>query len=193
MSDPDPQTITRLLGHAQDGDRGAADELLAAAYGKLSNIARAHFSAQSDGHTLQPTALIHEAWLKLAGKLGSVHDRTHFYAIASRAMRQVLTDHARHHNRAKGKGRLARVTLEIAIEDAVDSERQKEIDVIDLEDSIRRLEKLNARHARVVELRFLGGLTIAETARVLEVSHTTVENDWLMARAWLHTELGRSA
>ena len=189
MSEVHPETITRLLHSARAGEAAAGESLLAITYAELGQIARLHFSSQPLGHTLQPTALVHEVWLKLAGHLDRVEDRRHFFALASQAMRQVLADHARGRDRTKrGSGR-PRITLDSSMGMADTTA----IELVDLDDSLRRLATLNERHARVVELRIFGGLTIAETAEVLEVSHTTIESDWFTARAWLHTELGRSA
>lgn len=189
MSEAHPETITRLLQSVRAGDASAGGSLLAITYAELGQIARKHFSSQPRGHTLQPTALVHEVWLKLAGHLDGVEDRRHFFALASRAMRQVLADHARGRDRAKrGSGQ-----PRIALDESTPPAGTTEIELVDLDDSLRRLASLNERHARVVELRVFGGLTIAETAAVLDVSHTTIESDWFTARAWLHTELGRRA
>ena len=188
MDPPAPDTLTRLLQSARAGEAEASASLLALTYGELGQLARAHFSAQRADHTLQPTALVHEAWLKLAAHLEGIEDRRHFFAIASRAMRQVLADHARTRNRAKREGNRPRLTLDQAIGEADTAA----IDLVDLDDSLRRLAELNERHARVVELRIFGGLTIAETAAELGVSHDTVEKAWFMAKAWLHTELSRA-
>lgn len=182
---PDPKAVTRLLSQLRSGEQDAASRLLPHVYDELQRIARAQFSAERGDHTLQPTALVHEAWLKLAGHLNRVEDRRHFYAIASQAMRQVLADHARHRGRQKrGDGR-ARVTLDVRWSEA----SSPSIDLLELDDLLRRLEVLNPRHARVVELRILGGLTIAEAAESINVSPTTVEADWVTARAWLRTKL----
>lgn len=185
MPSPDSHTITRLLRDARAGDTGASEALLPLVYGELQGLANAIFSDERKGHTLQPTALIHEAWMKLAVHLEGVEDRRHFFVLASRAMRQVLADHARGKRRQKrGEGR-QRVTLNDRIGDTDSSG----IDLVEFDDSLTRLAKLNDRHAQVVELRILGGLTIAETAEALGVSHTTIEGDWFMAKAWLRTEL----
>jgi RNA polymerase sigma factor (TIGR02999 family) len=186
---PDPQTITRLLRDAGEGRPQAVDDLLPLVYAELHGLSAALFSQERQGHTLQPTAVIHEAWMKLVGHLGQLEDRTHFFAIASRAMRQVLTDHARSARRLKRGGNARAVTLDEQFVEA-DGGGGVELDLVDLEDSLQRLSALNARHARMVELRVLGGLTIAETAAALEVSPATIERDWFQARAWLRRELG---
>ena len=167
------------------GDQGAAHALVPLVLDELRGLARAIFAGEREGHTLQPTALINEAWIKLSGQLGRLEDRKQFFAVASRAMRQVLTDHARRlRTRKRGDGNL-RVTLSEELEPA----RAQGLDLVDLDDSLTRLAAMNARHAEVVELRILGGLTIAETAEVMKTSPFHVEEDWFMAKAWLRTEL----
>lgn len=188
MNDASPHAVTRLLQCARAGEADAGAALLALTYAELGQLARAQFSAQRADHTLQPTALVHEAWLKLAAHLEGVEDRRHFFAVASRAMRQVLADHARTRDRLKRQGGQRRVTLDQGIGEADTAA----VDLVDLDDSLRRLAGLNERHARVVELRIFGGLTIAETAAELGVSHDTVEKAWFMAKAWLHSELSRA-
>ena len=160
MQTPAPHTITRLLHGIRDGDEDAASALLPLVYGQLHGLAEAIFRGENPGHTLQPTALVHEAWLKLAGHLDSLNDRTHFYAVASRAMRQVLTDHAKSARRQKRCGTARRVTLDdhLQSDDRKAGTGSRELDLVDLEDSLAKLARLDARHARMVELRLLGGL-----------------------------------
>lgn len=189
MDTPTPATITQMLREAQGGHASAAEALLNLAYGELGGLARAHLAAERGDHTLQPTALVHEAWVKLAGHLEHARDRRHFFAIASQAMRRVLTDHARGKGRQKRGGDRERVVLDTSVASIGDGA----FDLVDLDDSLRRLAQLNGRHARVVELRVFGGLTIEETAEVVGVSHTTIENDWFTAKAWLRKELGRTS
>ncbi len=178
----DPNTVTRLLQRVRAGEESAETSLLDLVYDELRGVASAIFAGERAGHTLQPTAVVHEAWLKLESHLDRVTDRVHFFAISSRAMRRILIDHSR---RARARGsKLERVTLSGKLGEAADG-----IDLVDLSDLLDRLSNLNARHAQVVELRFLGGLTIPETAEVLGVSHGTVETDWVMARSWLRTQL----
>ena len=181
----DPKTVTQLLQRVRIGDTEAASSLLPLVYDELRSLALAVFSGERLGHTLQPTALIHESWMKLAGGLGGVHDRKHFFAIAARAMGQVLTDHARTQQRQKRGGSRNRVTLD----EQLMTGHVEGPDLFDLEDSMQRLAALNQRHARVVELRIFGGLTVPETAEILQVSTATVERDWFVARAWLRREL----
>ena len=186
MASPDAShEVTRLLDRLRGGDESAAGQLLPLVYEELHALARAVFSGQRAGHTLQPTALVHEAWMKLAGGLDRLDDRRHFFVLASTAMRQVLTDHARGKSRQKRGGANFQITLDMSLEPAA----PPAVDLVALEDSLNRLGELNERHARVVELRLLGALTIPETADVLGVSHGTVESDWAMAKVWLRREL----
>ena len=188
MTTSDPKTITRLLHGVRAGEPDAAGRLLPIVYSELRSLAGALFARETSGHTLQPTALIHEAWLKLAAHLDGIEDRRHFFALASQAMRQVLTDHARKLRAAKRRGEARQVTLD----EALVSSPNHGPDLVDLDDSLRRLASLNARHARMVELRLFGGLTIPETAQTLELSHATVERDWFTIRAWLRRELSQA-
>ncbi len=187
----EPKQITELLAEVRTSGRDASDALLPMVYDELHQLAAHLFAQERRGHTLQPTALVHEAWVKLVGNIENIEDRRHFFVIASRAMRQVLTDHARRAQRQKrGEGR-KRVTLETTYSSGRTGQAGQAgtVDLVDLDDTLRRLAELNARHAEVVELRILGGLTIQESADALGVSHTTVENDWFMAKAWLRRAL----
>lgn len=187
MSDPDPtqpSDVTHLLGRIHSGDPAAADALIDLVYRELRQLADAIMRRQRPDQTLQPTALVHEAWIKLAAHMGSVEDRHHFFALAARAMRQVLADHARARASLKRGGNAQRLTLH----DAPDRSSQT-YDLVAFSDSLERLATLNERHAKVVELRLLGGLTIDETARMIGVSPATVKSDWSLASAWLWKEL----
>ncbi len=143
------------------------------------------FNGQSPAHTLQPTALVNEAWLKLAGGLGAVEDRHHFFALAAQAMRQILADHARARGRQKRGGDARRVTLSTGAL----ADHTEPFDLIVFHDALARLTELNDRHAKVVEMRVLGSLTIPEIADLLETSPATVKRDWNVARLWLLQEL----
>ena len=178
-----------LLGGASAGDEAAAAQLMLVVYDELRALASHYLRRERAGHTLQPTALVHEAWLRLAGgRPVKVADRRHFFALAARAMREVLVDHARRRAAAKRKAGSERVTLDDALGlEAPDSPRQ--LDLLVLEEAMVQLEKLEPRQARVIELRFFGGLTIDETAAVLGVSTDTVEDDSAMSRAWLARRL----
>ena len=154
-------------------------------YDELRRLAEASFRGQPEDHTLQPTALVHEAWLRMAEHADEYADRTHFVAVAVTAMRQILVDHARRRAAQKRGGRWRRVTFS----EAVMAEEPREVDVLDVEEALSKLAELDERKARVVELRFYGGLTIAEAAEVLGVSPVTVKRDWWTARAWMQGEL----
>ena len=179
-----PTDFTRLLQRARDGDKDAQARAFELVYDELRQVAR-RVGSDKAGCTLQSTAVVHEAWFKLAPKLDAVKDRLHFFAVASLAMRQVLADHARTARREKRGGGRRAITLhgDFAERGSVDA------DFCALDESLDELARLNPRHARVVELRVFGGLTIAETAEALGVSHGTVESDWSMARAWLWKHL----
>ena len=177
---------TRILSELRDGDPSAADRLMTVVYDRLRNLAGAAFRDQRADHTLQPTALVHEVFLRLV-EPGRVewNDRMHFFAVAARAMRMVLADHARRRGAAKRGGDRARV----ALEDFSAEGEPPLLDLVDLDAALERLNELEPRHVRIVELRFLSGLTVEEVATVLELSRTTVESDWRMARAWLARQL----
>lgn len=178
--------VTELLERIRTGDAGAVDRLLPMVYDELRGLAGMVFDdRRTPGHTLQPTALVHEAWMKMVGGVDRLNDRRHFFAVAARAMRQVLADHARAAAAAKRGGGARPVTF---MDGAVPG---SEIELADFHEALAQLERLNPRHARVVELRLLGGLTIEETADMLEVSRGTVDTDWSVARAWLRHELRR--
>lgn len=177
---------TDLLVRFQRGERDVESRLLARLYEDLHGIAAAYLSRERAGHTLQPTALLHEAYLKLIkSDVAGAETRRAFLGIAARSMRQVLVDHARTRGRTKRGGDRARVTLdEMLLE-----QEKRGLDVLELNDALSRLADLHARQAQVVELRFFGGMKHSEIADVLDVSVKTVESDWRMARAWLRTTL----
>lgn len=177
---------TRLLERLAAGERSDADRLLELIYGELRQLAGAQLVRERAGHTLQPTALVHEAWLRLIDQQRVAwQGRGHFLGIAAQAMRRILVDHARGKRRAKRGGAWRRVQLEEgALTEAGDG-----LDLLALEDALERLAQLSERQARVVELRFFGGLSSEESAELLGVTRRTVERDWRFARAWLYEEL----
>lgn len=178
--------ITQILTDLAGGDAEAADRLWPLVYEDLRAIAGSHFRGRGGGHTLQPTALAHEAYLRLVGKEGDAFSgRAHFLAVAAKAMRQILINHARDKTAAKRGGGWDRVT----IDQATPVTDEEVVDVLALDDAMTALAELSERQAHVVELRFFGGLTIQETALVLDVGTTTVEDDWALARAWLRKRL----
>jgi RNA polymerase sigma factor (TIGR02999 family) len=177
---------TRLLKQIGDGSDSAADRLFPLVYEELRGLAEGLFSRERPSHTLQPTALVNEAYLKLLGGTGVTwSSRAHFFAVAARAMRRILIDHARRKNAGRRGGGWGRTLLEDVVQDGEISEA----DLLALNDAMERLADKDARKARVVELRFFAGLSVKEVAHVLEVSKTTVEAEWRFARAWLSKRL----
>ena len=178
--------VTGLLADLSAGNDRALDELLPIVYGELRRQAARHLRRERGGHTLQPTALVNEAFLRLVEQRDvQWQNRAHFFAIAAQAMRRILVDHARAHRRLKRGGDQARVTLDVAVIAA----ESRAIDLQALDEALERLAALDERQARVVELRFFGGLSVPETAEVLQISAATVKREWSMAKAWLHAEL----
>ncbi len=180
------KAITTLLEEVRQGNPEAGNQLMPLIYERLHRIAAAHFANERPGHSLQPTELIHEVYLRLLKDgAGPWQNRAHFFATASRAMRRILVDHARKHLRDKHGGGLFRVDLDKAIVVAPEKSRM----LVELDRALKRLEKRSERQSRVVELRYFGGLSVKETAEVLSVGLTTVKEDWALARAWLEREL----
>jgi RNA polymerase sigma factor (TIGR02999 family) len=187
-----PDDVTRVLREACEGDESRWDEVLATLYEKLREIARRELHAQRSDHTIEPTALAHEAWARLATRTDAVwKDRGHFLAVAAVAMRGILVDEARARQAQKRGGGLDRITLTYALER--ESRPPDPVDILDLHAALNDLALLSARQARIVELRFFGGLTVEEIARALEVSVTTVEGEWRLARAWLSRRIDASS
>jgi RNA polymerase sigma factor (TIGR02999 family) len=178
--------ITRLIAELQEGEPGSWERLLPLVYEELCGIAHRQLLGQRSGHTLDTSALVHEAYLKLADHTRlPCSSRSHFFALASRAMRQVLIGYARRHAAAKRGGHWRRVPLEvseIAVEERADA-------LLALDEALDRLAAMNERLARVVECRFFGGMTEADTAEALGVTDRTVRRDWIKARIWLYGEL----
>jgi RNA polymerase sigma factor (TIGR02999 family) len=186
MTTPTPQDVTQLLDAVSAGDSRAAGELLPLVYDQLRKLARARMSREKAGATLQPTALVHEAYLRLVGSQDvKWENRGHFFAAAARAMRRILVERARHRGRQKRGGGMKRV--EIA-DDALAVEPPSD-DLLALDEVLDRLEQYDPRKSDVVMLRYFAGLTIEETAAALGISPATVKNEWAFARAWLHREL----
>jgi len=182
---PTPPTL-ELIRAARDGDRSAVDELFALAYDELRSLAQL-IRARGAGETLNTTALVHEAYLKLQPERGlDLQDKAHFTRIVARAMRQVLIDAARRRVAEKRGGGMTDVTLD----EALGSATLRDQDLVQLDDALQELEGLDPRRASIVECRFFGGLTVEETAVALGVSAPTVKRDWRVARAWLARALG---
>jgi RNA polymerase sigma factor (TIGR02999 family) len=174
--------VTQLLRDWSAGRQEARDELLRLVYDPLRMIAERHLHREREGHTLQPTALVHELYLKLVDQRSVAwHDRTHFFAVAAQVMRRILVDHARRRRSDKRGGGVVPLTIGAALEVAA----AENVDVIALDEALESLEKVFPQQARLVELRFYGGLTIDETAGILGISAATVSREWTMARAFL--------
>ena len=189
MSSPSSQQqITRLLQAWREGDGEALDALIPLVYDELRRLARRYMRGQKPGHTLQTTALVNEAYMRLVGSdQVRWQNRTHFFAVSAQVMRRILVDFARARNNLKrGGGPANRVTFDEAVE-LVPGRRT---DLVALDDALRALADLNARQSQIVELRYFGGLTEEETAEVLGISERTVRREWALARAWLFRELG---
>jgi RNA polymerase sigma factor (TIGR02999 family) len=177
--------VTELLARMNRGDRDALAELMPLVYGELRRLAEHYMRSEQTGHTLQPTALVHEAYLRLAGTThGQYNNRAHFYGAAAQAMRRILVDHARRgqaHKRGQNPIVVSLASTDVGVE--------VRPELVDLDGALTKLEAEAPRPARVVELRYFGGLSIDETAEVLAISPATVKRHWLFARAWLHREL----
>lgn len=184
---PDPSLdVTQAVMAAEGGERAAMDRLFQSVYGELRNLARKYFQRERTDHTLQPTALVHEAYMQLVDQTRvNWRGRIHFFAVAAQAMRRILVDHARRHGAVKRGGGIGRVTLDEALVPGM----QPDQDLLALDDALVKLAQLDARQARIVELRFFGGLSVAEVATVLDMSKRTAEREWTMIRSWLRREL----
>ena len=188
MSEVSPNEVTELLLKWREGDRESLQALLPLVYGELRRLAQHHLRGERSDHTLQSTALVHEAYLRMV-KPGSlrIDSRGHFFALASQLMREILVDHARSRKAGKRDGG-TRLTLDEAAELSI----SKGVDLLALDDALNRLTQMSPRQSRIVELRFFGGLSIEETSQFLEISAATVEREWAVARAWLYREINRT-
>jgi RNA polymerase sigma factor (TIGR02999 family) len=181
--------VTRLLDRARQGDRAAGEQVYGLMYGELRQLAARLLFREQPGHTLPPTALVHEAFLKLVGDAApELQNRSHLLGVAARAMRQVLVEHARRRLAAKRGGGAPAITL---VDEIAPAELPSE-QLLALDEALTRLDALNSRLRQVVECRFFAGMTEEETAQVLEVTVRTVQRDWARARAWLYQELDES-
>jgi RNA polymerase sigma factor (TIGR02999 family) len=181
-----PSQVTDLLTRWQAGDRQALDRLIPLVYEELRRLARHYLRRERADHTLQSTALVHEAYVRLAGQASPRwHDRAHFYGVAARLMRQILVDHARSHHAEKRGGDLVRLTID---EQMVGS-TMPDLDVLALDEALTRLAELSPQQSRIVELRFFSGLSIEDTAEVLKISPASVKRGWTAGRAWLFREM----
>ena len=182
---PNPQNITQLLAEWRDGNQSALDELYPLVYDELHRLARRYMSRERKGHTLQTTALINEAYVRLVGQKVNWANRSHFFAISAQIMRRILIDHARRHAYAKRGGGAQQVSLDEAATVTPDQSAE----LIRLDEALTSLAEMDPRRSQVVELRYFGGLNNEEIAGVLNVSENTVTRDWNMARAWLYQQL----
>ncbi len=183
----EPEDITELLHRFQAGDEDAQSQLIDAVYGELRVIAARYMRREKENHTLQTTALVNEAYLKLVNlKTSNWQDRAHFYAVASRVMRRILVDHARKHIAGKRGGGIDILPLNEAIVFTPGRSSQ----IVRLDDALTRLASTDERASKVIELRFFGGLSVEECAEVLGISPRTVKREWMFARAWLRAEFG---
>ncbi|HXU33111.1 MAG TPA: sigma-70 family RNA polymerase sigma factor [Thermoanaerobaculia bacterium] len=184
------ETITQLLVRWSSGDAEAAEQVLPLVYEKLRGIASRQLRREREEHTLQPTAIVHEAYLRLVEQEGlDWPSRSHFFAFAARLIRRILVDHARHRNRAKRGG----LSQKVVLYELAELTPEKSTDLVALDEALSALERVDGRKAAVVELKFFGGLTLDEIAGELKVSPETVSREWRRARAWLYRELRTSA
>jgi RNA polymerase sigma-70 factor, ECF subfamily len=187
MTTLSPQEITRLLDDWSSGNQSALDKLIPLVHAELRRIASRQMGRERAGHTLQPTALVNEAYVRLAGNSDlRLQSRAHFFAVCAQVMRHVLIDHARAREREKRGGGALRVSLREA-----SGQEGRDADLVALDEALGALEAVDPQKARVVELRYFAGLEIEETAEVLGISPTTVKREWRRARAFLHRELGK--
>jgi RNA polymerase sigma factor (TIGR02999 family) len=186
MTSSEADHVTDLLLKWSNGDQAALDELMPLIHGELRRLAHRYMSRERDGHTLQTTALVNEAYLRLVNRQRMQwQNRAHFFAIAAQSMRSILVDHARTQAAAKRGGGAGKIEFDEAL--VVSQERAAEVVAVD--EALRRLAEIDPLQSRLVELRFFGGLTIEETAKVLELSPATIKREWTTAKAWLFQEL----
>jgi RNA polymerase sigma factor (TIGR02999 family) len=188
LSSEPSKPISELLVQWKGGDQEALKALLPLVYDELKRLARHHLRGERPGHTLQSTALVHEAYLRLVQKPLQLQNRTHFFAVAARLMREILVDHARSRRAAKRDYR-----CKITLDQAVALPKKEAVDLLALDDALNELSHLDPRQGRIVELRFFGGLSIHETSEIMGISPATVKREWATARAWLHREVGGAA
>jgi RNA polymerase sigma-70 factor (ECF subfamily) len=182
---PDNAQVSRLLRAWGDGDRAALDQLTPIVYEELRRLARGYMRGERPGHSLQTTALVNEAYMRLVDYKGMLwQNRAHFFAVSAQLMRRILVEHARRHNLKRGGG-----VQHVSLDETAIVGGDRAADLVALDDAMDALAQLDARKAQVVEMRFFGGLSVEETAEVLKVSSVTVMRDWSTAKAWLYREL----
>ena len=180
--------VTQLLVNWSQGDQGALEQLMPLVYGELRRLASSYLRRERSNHTLQSTALVHEAFMRLVNQQDvQWRNRAHFYAIAAQMIRRILVDYARsQHAEKRGSG-----AVKLALDDAMAVPQQADMDLLGLNDALDRLAELDARQSRIVELRFFAGLSIEETAEVMHLSPASIKREWNTARAWLFREMTR--
>lgn len=190
MSQPPNPEITRMLGEMGAGDKNAPAELLPVVYNELRRIAQSYLNSERPNHTLQATALVHEAYIRLVDWQNETwQNRSHFLAVAAQIMRKILVDYARQRRAEKrGGASLERITLG----EAANFLQRRDVDLLVLNDALETLAEFDEKQSKIIEYRFFGGLTIEETAHVLDISPATVKREWTLAKAWLHREISRS-
>ena len=183
MNDPSPPDVTGLLCRWSAGDGGALEQLMPLVYQELRGLARQHLQRERGDHTLQPTALVHEAYLRMVDQTRvQWQNRAQFFGVAAQLMRRILVDHARSHIAAKRGGQAEHISLD----EAQISPEARAADLLELDAALTELAVVDGRKSRVVELRFFGGLSIDETAEAMGVNSATVRRDWTVAKTWLH-------
>jgi RNA polymerase sigma factor (TIGR02999 family) len=188
MSGQQPRAdVTQLLVSWSNGDQQALEQLVPLVYGELRRLAERYVRRERPGHTLQSTALVHEAWMKLIDQR-NVHwqNRAHFFGVAAQMIRRILVDYARNRHAGKRGGH----ALKLSLDEAIELPKQRDLDLMALDDALDGLATVDPQQARIVELRFFAGLSIDETAEVLRISPATVKRDWVSAKAWLYREMG---
>jgi RNA polymerase sigma factor (TIGR02999 family) len=186
-----PKPVTQILAEIQNGNRESIPELLPLVYDELRRLASSHLKKERSNHTLQPTALVHEAYLRLIGQTSAEwQNRAHFFGIATRLMREILIEYARGRNRQKRGGEFK---TQIALDDAVSFTNTRLLDVIAIDEALTALEKLDERQSRIVEMKFFGGLTVEEIGEVIGISPATVKREWATAKLLLYKTLNTAA
>ncbi|HEX6732288.1 MAG TPA: sigma-70 family RNA polymerase sigma factor [Pyrinomonadaceae bacterium] len=183
------QNVTELLVGWGNGDKAALDQILPIVYDELRKQAARYLRRERAGHTLQTTALIHEAYIRLVDQKNvRWQNRAHFFGISAQLMRRILVDHAR----AKGRAKRGGSDIRVSLDDANLTAKAANLDIIAVDEALERLAQIDEQQSKIVELRFFSGLTVEETAEVLKISPATVKRDWSMAKAWLHREISRN-
>lgn len=188
-TDENQEKVTQMLRQVQAGNRDALDELFPIIYKELRRLASSQLAGERANHTLQPTALVHEAYMRLIDQHSvNWQNRAHFFSIAAETMRRILVNHAVQRNAQKRGSGVACIELDEAIS-YHDQAADRELDLVLLDDALKQLEEFDPTQAKIVELRFFGGLTVEETAEVMKISESTVKREWRMAKSWLKTKL----